>query len=196
MKANLNATALPGERPENTKARTVTSPEVTNARTLQAIEPNLELQALVDTLTHQTQAAANGDMTRSEEMLAAQAHTLDALFNRLARRALSADYINHLDTYLKMALRAQSQCRATWETLSVIKNPPMVGYIRQANIAGGHQQINNAVPREREKRTSKTQLLEKINGQRLDPGTEGAGSNANPQLAPVGKIDGTEDTRR
>jgi hypothetical protein len=181
-------------------AITVLHPKVQAAVTLKAYDKSYDdLPGLVDALTEQTQAAVDGDMTRSEEMLVAQAHTLDALFNHLARRALSVEYMDHLDSYLKMALRAQSQCRATWETLSVIKNPPMVGYIRQANIAGGHQQVINGPgesSRARENQTSKTQLLEKINGQRLDPRAQGTGSNANPQLAPVGKIDGTEDTGR
>jgi hypothetical protein len=197
MNNELNVTALPGEDPELARARTLTRPEVTNARTLQAIEANLELQALVDTLTEQTQAVGDGDLTRAEEMLAAQAHTLDALFNHLARRALSVDYMDHLDTYLKMALRAQSQCRATWETLSVIKNPPMVGYIRQANIAGGHQQVNNGPgksSRALENRNPDNKLLEKKDGKRLDFGAKGACGRDDSQLATVGEINRAKDT--
>ena len=117
-------------------------------------------------------------MTRSEEMLAAQAHTLDALFNHLARRALSAELYGsprHLPE--DGTKRAQSQCRATLETLSVIKNPPMVGYIRQANIAGGHQQVNNGPGETYHVRgkceTRITQLLEKMDGKRLDFGAKG-----------------------
>ena len=45
--------------------------------------------------------------------------------------------MKNLDTYLKVALRAQSQCRATWEALGTIQNPPVMGYVRQANIAHG-----------------------------------------------------------
>ena len=48
-------------------------------------------------------------------MLTAQAHTLVAIFNNLARRASNAEYRDHLDRYLKLALRAQSQYRATCE---------------------------------------------------------------------------------
>jgi len=46
---------------------------------------------------------------------------------------------------LKLALRAQNQCRATIETLSVVKNPPTATFVRQANIAAGHQQVNNGM---------------------------------------------------
>ena len=48
----------------------------------------------------------------------------------------------NLEGFMRMALRPQSQCRATLETLATIKNPPII-YAKQANIANGHQQINN-----------------------------------------------------
>jgi len=51
---------------------------------------------------------------------------------------------------MRLALRAQSQCRATLETLAVIKNPTTVAYVRQANIANGPQQVNNAPQTARE----------------------------------------------
>ena len=76
-------------------------------------------------------------------MLVAQAHTLDALFNSLTRRAINSGYMNNLDRYLKLALRAQSQCRSTWEILMRLKNPPIAGYVGQANIAHGPQLVNN-----------------------------------------------------
>ena len=34
---------------------------------------------------------------RGEEMLSAQAHTLDAIFNKLAQRAINAEYLDNLD---------------------------------------------------------------------------------------------------
>ncbi len=105
---------------------------------------NLDLLGLSDALTAQTKAVTDGDLGRGEAMLTAQAHVLDAVFNNLARRANKAEYMDNFDRYLKLALRAQSQCRATWETLATMKNPPMMGYVRQANIAHGPQQVNNA----------------------------------------------------
>src|SRR5690606_26950893 len=44
--------------------------------------------------------------------------------------------------YMRLALKAQSQCRTTLETLAAIKNPPVV-FAKQANIAHGPQQVNN-----------------------------------------------------
>ena len=56
-------------------------------------------------------------------MLATQAHILDAIFNNLAQSAIRAEFMDNLDRYLKLALRAQSQCRATWEALRQSRIP-------------------------------------------------------------------------
>ncbi len=101
---------------------------------------------------------------------------------------------------VKLALRAQSQCRATWEALATMKNPPMMGYVRQANIAHGPQQVNNAAStasdpsRPRENADPKSKLLEENSGERLDIGATGASGRANPAMAPVGKGDRTKDS--
>jgi hypothetical protein len=42
---------------------------------------------------------------------------------------------------MRLALKAQSQCRATLETLAQIKNPPVV-LARQANIAQGRPSVS------------------------------------------------------
>ena len=135
-------------------------------------------------------------------MLTTQAHTLDAIFNNLARRAINAEYMDNLDRYLKLALRAQSQSRATWEALATIKNPPVMGYVRQANIAHGPQQVNKATaaptsaPRVEENPNLQNKLLEEKDGERLEPRTTSTPGQADPAMATVGEIDGTEDRSR
>ena len=47
--------------------------------------------------------------------------------------------------YKRQALKAQAQCRATLEALAEIKNPRPVAFVKQANISGGHQQVNNGM---------------------------------------------------
>ena len=179
-------------------ARKVLRPTVQAAVTLKEYGKaygDLDLSGLIDALTVQTKAASGGDLERGEAMLATQAHTLDAIFNNLARRAINAEYMNHLDLYLKLALRAQSQCRATWETLSAMKNPPMVGYARQANIAHGPQQVNNATSttdatsRARETVEVQNKLLEEGDEQRLDIGAESAAGRVDPAMASLGEVD-------
>ncbi len=183
-------------------ARSVLRPTIQAAVTLREYGKNwgdLDLPGLIDALTAQTKAASDGDLSRGEAMLTAQAHILDAVFNKLAQRAINAEYMDHLDRYLKLALRAQSQCRATWETLATMKNPPIMGYVRQANIAHGHQQVNNApstageTSRARENADLQSKLLEENDGERMDIGEAGAAGQASPAMAPLGKVDRTKD---
>lgn len=88
-------------------------------------------------------AEAN-EMDFGIKMLVGQAKTLDTLFNTLARRAGNnmGHYIETVNTYMKLALKAQAQSRSTWEAISKIKNPPNANFIQQANIAQ-NQQVNN-----------------------------------------------------
>ena len=69
----------------------------------------------------------------------------NSFVGNLARRAAlnMGEYMYAAETYLRLALKAQGQCRATLETLAVIKNPQPIAFVRQANIAHGPQQVNN-----------------------------------------------------
>ena len=109
----------------------------------------LSINTLVDDLVKQCELSNKGDLSRAESLLTAQAHTLDAIFHNLARREQRVEYLNQLDTNLRLALKAQSQCRATLETLAAIKNPQPVAFVRQANISHGPQQVNNGGAAER-----------------------------------------------
>lgn len=146
-------------------AQTALRPTVQNATTIRKycdwLPIDIELMELVKSLTIQTEAVIDGDMSRGEAMLTAQAHSLDAIANNLMRRAMSVEHLSQFETYLKLGLRAQTQCRATWESISTIKYPKIAGYVRQANIANGPQQVNNEIPsRAREKQISLNKLLE------------------------------------
>ncbi|MFQ5471241.1 MAG: hypothetical protein ACE5EH_13250, partial [Gammaproteobacteria bacterium] len=79
--------APPDEDDSTALAKTVIRPTVQAAATLKKYEQSfgeLDLQGLVDSLAEQTKAANDGNLDRGEAMLAAQAHTLDAIFNALA----------------------------------------------------------------------------------------------------------------
>jgi len=165
---------------------------------------NLNLDDLVPLMMEQTQTSRSGDLRQSDAMLTSQAHTLDAIFNNLAQRAINAKCADHFERFLKFALRAQSQCRATLGTLSALKNPPAVGHVHQANIAHGPQQVINAsaAPGDtpcagaRENQNLKNELLEQIDGKRLDPGTTCTPGRTDPAMATVGEINGAEDRSR
>ena len=131
---HIQAVGEPNEDEGVVIARTVLRPTVQAAVTLKDYGKSyadLDLSGLIEALMVQTEATIDGDLGRGEGMLTAQAHTLDAIFNNLARRAINAEYMDNFDRYLKPALRAQSQCRATWETLATLKNPADDG-VRQA----------------------------------------------------------------
>ena len=88
--------------------------------------------------------ALQGDtpLRQVEEMLLAQADALNAMFTALARKATEQEYMKPMETYTRLALKAQSQCRATLETLAEIKQPRHVVIAQQANLAH-QQQVNN-----------------------------------------------------
>ena len=186
--------------------RAVLRPTVQAAVTLKdCYKPSygdLALKGLIGALVEQTNASIDGDTRRSEAMLTTQAHTLDAIFNTLARRAINTEYMKNLDTYLKLALRAQSQCRSTWEALSAIKNPPVMGYVKQANIAHGPQQVNNASTapdsdsRVQENQNPQNKLMEIKDGERLDTRAKSTTGETDPTMATLGEVDGTQDGGR
>lgn len=91
---------------------------------------------------------------------------------------------------LRLALKAQSNCRATAEALAAIQNPPTV-FARQANIANGPQQINNGTPSSRARKSTfePNELLE-ANGERLDRGTQSTTGDCDQELAAVGATTG------
>ena len=185
---------------EEVTARALSQPEVRAAATIQKYDGDtININALVDELRKQVAEVNGGNMRRPEAMLVAQAHTLDALFSNLARRSQSnssAGYVEAAEGYLRLALRAQSQCRATLETLATIKNPPIV-YARQANVTTGPQQVNNGIPaRARETEIEQSKLLEQSHGERLDTGTAGAASGFDSDLAAVGAVHRAENPGR
>ena len=154
---------------------------------------DLDLAVGIDVLRKQTAAVHAGDLKHAETTLTAQASTLDAMFTYLARRALQVETLTQMDSYLRHALRAQSQCRATLETLATIKNPAPVAFVKQANIANGPQQVNNGEPvaRAEQNASRPTELLEAPHAkpQWMDAATPDTASGADSQLETVAAID-------
>jgi hypothetical protein len=135
----------------------------------------------------------------TESLLICQAQTLDALFNYMMMRSMGQEYLTQFETYMKAALRAQPQCRATLETLATIKSPPVL-IAKQANIAQTQQVNNGAMPagepsRERETQNAPNRLLEQQHGERLDTLAAGAASGTDPPMATLEEVHGTADRR-
>lgn len=149
-----------------------------------------------------------GDLRAGEALLTGQAVALNAIFSEMARRAAvnMGEHLGATETYMRLALKAQSQCRATVETLAAMKNPPVV-FARQANINhGGQLQVNNgaqaqggaspALAPARESQPEHSKLLEASHGERLDFGTQSAAGGTHQELAPVGAVNRTDKRGR
>lgn len=103
------------------------------------------------------------------------------------------------ETYMRLGLRAQNQTRTTLESLAKIKNPPNPTFVKQANIAGGHQQVNNGCgpARIQESEIEQNELLEvNRDGEWLDAGKASGTSRSNSKVETMGAINRTENERR
>jgi len=146
-----------------------------------------DISALIQALNTSIEKAKGGDLSQAEAMLYAQANALQGIFMGLAHRASQQGYLKQWEAVLRMAFRAQNQCRMTLETLAALKNPAPMVIAKQANITTGPQQVNNGlIPTENQ--PSPNKLLEPQNGQWMDPRASSAASGTNPVLETVGTL--------
>jgi len=183
-------------------AALLTSPEFAAYRIERAMQPasladEIDLPGLLATLRDHASAVNDGDLSRAEAMLINQADALQSLFVNLTERSLRQEYLVHAEGFMRLALKAQSQCRATLETLSNVKNPPVI-YARQANVTTGPQQINNGVDptRARENQNTPNQLLGVADELRQDSRASGYTVKDDPPMEAVGAIYGAKDEGR
>ncbi|NWK79819.1 hypothetical protein [Aquitalea sp. LB_tupeE] len=190
--------------PGKAVAKAVNAPDTRAAITLMEIynkgpfsgptPPDLEAQmgAVID----RGKAIIAGDMRLSETTLISQAQVLDGIFHLMAQRAISniGSSLESTERYMKMAMKAQSQCRATLETLSEVKNPRVAVFANQANVTSGPQQVNNGTPSPAPARSDSAagvnmtnELLEYQDGERLDTGTPRQAGRAHQTVETVGE---------
>lgn len=86
--------------------------------------------------------AAKGDLAIASRIMAAQAVTLDAMFTELARRAAlnMGQHMDAADRYLRLALKAQANSRATIEALAKL-HQPREQTVRHVHVSDGGQAI-------------------------------------------------------
>jgi len=180
---------------------------VTNASTairfLRGDHADLLLMDMAGELRSQGEAVNRGDLAAAERMLNAQAVSLNAIFGELARRAAlnMGEHLGATERYMRLAFKAQAQCRATVETLAEMKNPHSVAFVRQANIAHGPQQINIEARRSStgevapagETQSEQSKQLEVPSGEWLDTGAKSAAGGTDSNLAPMGEVNGAAD---
>lgn len=162
-------------------------------------EPGIDM--IIESVGGKIEKMQDGSLRSCEAMLMGQAMALQSMFVSLSRRAATQDYLKQYETYLRLALKAQSQCRATLETLAAIKNPPVV-FARQANIAHGPQQVNNGIAppavgsRAEEMQTSPNKLLEASHEQPMDTGTTGTAVVDDSRVEALAEVYRPKDRQR
>jgi hypothetical protein len=195
--------------PSKTEERQLTEvaldPMLTNASTcvgyMAAQHGEIDITEAMGVLSDAAKEVNGGKLDRLEATLSAQAEALNAIFTSLANRAslkIGSD-LNSAERLLRLSMKAQAQCRATVEAISLIKNPPV--FARQANINnGGQQQVNNgSMPADVERsarthagggnsRFEQTKLLEAVDGQRMDTRTTRKARRGNQTVEAVGEV--------
>ncbi|MBP7157667.1 MAG: hypothetical protein KA065_04225 [Thermomonas sp.] len=131
-------------------AKVVVNGTVANANTIQTyaygqMGEHGSMMQTIDSLQEKINASKAGSTAVADELLIGQAVALNTIFNEMMRRAALnlGEYPEAVERYMRLAFKAQSQSRATLESLARIKCPPNVAFVKQANIAHGPQQVNN-----------------------------------------------------
>lgn len=192
----LSCVAHEGETASAARARAAGDPairSVSASRTL--IEQLLGPQDLNDALRvleMQIDAASSGDASGLERMLVAQANTLDVIFNQLTGRAAACfgENLGSGEAYMRLALKAQSQARATLETTAALKNPSVV-ITKHANVNSGTQQVYYG-----DEATLADETQSKTHRLLSHTGTSGHEIPADPEMAALETVDRTDDGGR
>lgn len=166
----------------------------------------LEVTDLMGELRKAGDEVSSGDLGRVEKMLTSQALTLDAIFNNMAQRSSRQESFKGIEVLMRLALKAQAQSRATVEALAEIKNPKPVTFVKQANMAQGHQQVNNTYAgassdggiqsRTGNSHSEQNKLLEVSDGNYLDFGAQAAASRGNQTVEALGEVNRSKVARR
>lgn len=206
-KGALHIDLEPGEDQDAAEVKARVHPVVSATATMRAFDSalaNTSLTAMVGELSRHVNDVKAGTLNRPEAMLLSQAHALDVIFNSLAQRAGAniGKQAELSERYLRMALKAQSQCRTTLEALAEIKAPKSATFIKQANIAE-QQQVNNGnvvnggANSAHEKTSDRpNELLTESPYATLDTGREGTTGGENSSMDAMVKIDRAEDEGR
>ena len=147
---------------------------------------DFDFQANMKVLERATRQIKSGDLSKIEEMYISQAMALEVMFASLARRAKAQDKLLQYETHMRLALKAQNQCRATLQALVQLKQPSQTTFVKQANIAQGHQQVNNLAEKNI---TPQNELLEDEHGSsQLDSRAASTPTGANSALEALGGV--------
>lgn len=151
-----------------------------------------DLTESISVMFSKVQKIKAGDLSDMEATLAVQVVSLNSIFNEMARRASlnMGEYLPAAETYLRLALKAQAQCARTVEVLAAMKNPTVV-FAKQANIAHGHQQVNNGNSTHTGKPVNQENELLEVNhgSEKMDTRTAQTAGGKDPAMATLDTIE-------
>jgi len=121
----LQITRDPNKSDERVLAEVVMNPIVRNSHLAGRVGVQLfgdrknDLEETINIAMDNCKAVREGKLDEQKNMLTCQATTLDTLFTELAGRAFNnvGHYPETVERYMRLALKAQSQCKATIEAL-------------------------------------------------------------------------------
>lgn len=144
-------------------AQMLLDPAYLSAYTLNGIFPdskNVNTACLIEEMQAQVKKVNDGDLSRAEALLICQAHSLNSISVEMIHKSLEnmGSNFHAAEKLMRLGLKAQSQSRATIQTLADLKNPKP--YIQ--NNRAQYQQVNNnsSLSRAREKENFTNELLE------------------------------------
>jgi hypothetical protein len=147
---------------------------------------DFDFQSAMQVLEKTTQQIKSGDLSKIEQMYISQAVALEAIFTKTIRKASTAEHLPQYQAHMHLALKAQNQSRATLQALVQLKQPSYTTFVKQANIAQGHQQVNNLAEKNI---TPQNELLEDIHGNsQLDTGTTPTPKGIDTTLEALDKV--------
>jgi hypothetical protein len=167
----------------------------------------INLTASCEAMREKAAKVQSGDLSELEETLITQTVTLNAIFNTMARRAAlnMGEHLQATETYMRMALKAQAQSRATMETLAEIKYPKSPTFVKQQNNAY-QQQVNNSDPEHFKASTrthahgnsnySANELLNEASHEKMDCRGTCKASSIDRDLEAVAEINRSKNTKR
>lgn len=131
-KATLKVATQPDESPTKTLARVSLEPGIRHAQLAMSFascafaddkQPSIMESSAV--LAESLAKAERGDKRLASRLLASQAISLDTIFTEMARRSAvnMGEYPAAQERYMRLALKAQTACRTTLETLAKLHQP-------------------------------------------------------------------------
>ena len=179
----------PNQSDEITLAELKTQSSFINSTVLEIYEKKIEnspfdIQSTLEVLESTTKRIKEGDLSNIEEMLFNQAIALESIFAKTIKRANDCEYMANYHAQMQIALKAQNQSRATLQALVQLKQPNSTQFIKQANIAQGHQQVNN-LP---EKNITPQNELLRSDDAKLDSGGKAAPERVNTALETLDEV--------